>query len=326
MNNELISVIVPVYKVEKYLHKCVESIINQTYKNFEIILVDDGSPDNCPAICDEYAKKDSRIKVIHKENGGLSSARNAGVKQATGDYIWFVDGDDFISDGALEVLSRKISEDNYDVICFNYYTVRNEGLCLIRESVDVNDRFERPLIIVSACSKIYQAEFYKKNDFTFKEDIIYEDLALIPYIMCKANAIGFVEEGLYNYVYRENSIMNSKATFNIKRDDKFIAIETMQNLMKRDTLYDTYCTEIEYLTIKHLLVMYSREILIFNKDIYKPRCERVIKYLNELNNKWYENKYLKESRVATRVYVWLLRHKMYLPCKGICYVASKVLK
>ena len=89
--NELISVIVPIYNVEKYLHQCLKSIINQTYKNLEIILVDDGSPDNCPKICDEYSRKDKRIKVIHKENGGLSSARNAGLDVVTGEYISFID-------------------------------------------------------------------------------------------------------------------------------------------------------------------------------------------------------------------------------------------
>lgn len=101
---ELISIIVPVYKVEKYLDKCVESIVEQTYKNLEIILVDDGSPDNCSAMCDEWAQKDSRIKVIHKENGGLSSARNAGLDACTGDYIGFVDSDDWIEPDMYEYL------------------------------------------------------------------------------------------------------------------------------------------------------------------------------------------------------------------------------
>ena len=100
---ELISIIVPVYKVEKYLDKCVESIVEQTYKNLEIILVDDGSPDNCPAMCDEWAQKDSRIKVIHKENGGLSSARNAGLDACTGEYIYFLDSDDYIADNCIVI-------------------------------------------------------------------------------------------------------------------------------------------------------------------------------------------------------------------------------
>ena len=105
-SNPKISVIVPVYKVEKYLDKCVESIVNQTYKNLEIILVDDGSPDNCPAMCDEWAEKDERIRVIHKENGGLADARNAGMDIATGDYIGFVDSDDWIEPNMYEVLLK----------------------------------------------------------------------------------------------------------------------------------------------------------------------------------------------------------------------------
>ena len=105
LNEELISVIIPIYKVEKYLRECIDSIINQSFKNLEIILVDDGSPDNCGKICDEYAKKDNRLKVIHKENGGLSSARNAGLDIATGEYISFVDSDDYVSNKFIENLS-----------------------------------------------------------------------------------------------------------------------------------------------------------------------------------------------------------------------------
>ena len=104
----MISVIVPVYNVEKYLDNCVESIVNQTYKDLEIILVDDGSPDNCPAMCDEWAKKDSRIRVIHKENGGVSSARNIGLDNVTGEYIGFVDSDDYLESNMYELLLQLI--------------------------------------------------------------------------------------------------------------------------------------------------------------------------------------------------------------------------
>ena len=112
---DLISVIVPVYKVEKYLDRCVESIVNQTYKNLEIILVDDGSPDNCGAMCDNWAEKDSRIKVIHKENGGLSDARNAGMNTATGDLMGFVDSDDYISPDMYQLLYENMLENNSDI-------------------------------------------------------------------------------------------------------------------------------------------------------------------------------------------------------------------
>ena len=124
-----ISVIIPVYKVEKYLDKCVESIVNQTYKNLEIILVDDGSPDNCPAMCDEWAEKDERIRVIHKENGGVSSARNAALEVATGDYIGFVDSDDWIELDMYEYLVSLILDNDaqiaiiYDMLRRNYSKV-----------------------------------------------------------------------------------------------------------------------------------------------------------------------------------------------------------
>ena len=104
MYGNLVSVIVPIYNVEKYLEKCIESIVNQTYKNLEIILVDDGSQDNCPAMCDEWTQKDSRIKVIHKKNGGLSSARNAGLEVSNGEYISFVDSDDWLDENTFEEL------------------------------------------------------------------------------------------------------------------------------------------------------------------------------------------------------------------------------
>lgn len=119
MKDDLISVIVPVYNVEKYLHKCINSILNQTYKNLEIILIDDGSTDNSGKICDEYALKDNRIKVIHKENGGLSSARNAGLDICSGDYIGFVDSDDYIA------------EDMYEYLYVNLKKIMRMLLCVI---------------------------------------------------------------------------------------------------------------------------------------------------------------------------------------------------
>ena len=115
----LVSVIVPIYKVEKYLNKCVDSIINQSYKNLEIILVDDGSPDKCGEICDKYAEKDSRVKVIHKENGGLSDARNAGIDIAKGDYLLFVDSDDWITSNICEVLIKNANDNLSDIIACN---------------------------------------------------------------------------------------------------------------------------------------------------------------------------------------------------------------
>ena len=110
----LFSIIVPVYKTEEYLQKCVSSILEQSFGDFELILVDDGSPDGCPALCDDLAQQDDRIKVIHKENGGVSSARNSGIVAATGEYIWFVDSDDYILPDALSILANAVEEERAD--------------------------------------------------------------------------------------------------------------------------------------------------------------------------------------------------------------------
>ena len=124
---ELISVIIPVYKVEKYINRCVESVLVQNYHNIEVILVDDGSPDNCGIICDKYAETDSRIKVIHKKNGGLSDARNAGLDIATGQYICFIDSDDYIEKDMLKDMYDNIVRTGADITICNYCAVDNEG-------------------------------------------------------------------------------------------------------------------------------------------------------------------------------------------------------
>ena len=126
MKEPKISVIVPVYKVEPYLRKCLDSIVNQTYRNLEIILVDDGSPDNCGAICDEYAAGDGRIRVIHQENGGVSSARNAGLSAVTGEWVGWVDSDDWIEPDMYEYLLKNALEQNADIAVCSHYEVHRE--------------------------------------------------------------------------------------------------------------------------------------------------------------------------------------------------------
>ena len=148
MYKPLISIIVPIYKVEKYLKKCIQSIMNQTYLNFELILVDDGSPDDCPMICDNYAKLDNRIVVLHKQNGGLSDARNAGLDVARGEYIGFVDSDDFIANNMYEkLLSGLLAEDADMAVCnfsyvdenYRFLDKRNLSMPVVNERLDLNE-------------------------------------------------------------------------------------------------------------------------------------------------------------------------------------------
>ena len=114
------SIVLPIYNVEKYLKRCLDSVLGQTYKNYEVIMVDDGSTDNCPAICDNYAAMDARVKVIHKQNAGLGMARNTGIENATGDYICFFDSDDFVATNLLELCAKELEKENYDIVAFDY--------------------------------------------------------------------------------------------------------------------------------------------------------------------------------------------------------------
>ncbi len=221
MKENLISVIVPVYKVELYLKKCVDSLLNQTYKNLEIILVDDGSPDNCPKICDEYAKKDNRIKVIHKKNGGLSSARNAGLDIAKGDYIAFVDSDDYVHSDYINKLYNQVKKDGSSLAICGVQIVNENGTNLDSSKFDIKSKFipevekfnllflENSISPIVAWNKLYSAEIWK--DLRYPNGKIHEDEFVIFDVLNNAkNGVSVLSEKLYYYLVRENSIMGSK--------------------------------------------------------------------------------------------------------------------
>ena len=210
-----ISVIVPIFKVEQYLENCINSIINQTYENLEIILVDDGSPDNCGAICDEFAVKDNRIKVIHKENGGISSARNAGLDIATGDLIAFIDSDDWIEPEMLTVLERILSENNADFsVCgmiadFGVAVIKNKSSVSNVVKVDKPEIFNlilnAPNFYGYAWNKLYRREII--GDLRFDESLMYcEDLDFCVRLAEKCNFAVFTKEKFYHYMQHSASM------------------------------------------------------------------------------------------------------------------------
>ncbi len=309
------SFIVAIYNIEKYLDKCINSLINQTYRDFEILLIDDGSTDSCSEICKKYVEKDKRVRYFRKENGGQASARNLGIENATGDYIWFVDGDDYISEEALEKLQNELSKKQYDILCFNACKDRNSKItpAEMYNSLIENDK-KYMLSVPAPWSKIYKTSLIKENNIFFKEGIIYEDLAMVPTVVIYTTNIGFLENNFYYYVIREGSTMNARK-FKPNRDDKFVALETLEEYFKKNNAYGQYKDEIEYLYIQHLLVMYSSEILIYSKDIYKDRLIKAVSWINEKFPEWKNNKYLMNEGISKRVYVNLLDRKMFKACK-----------
>lgn len=229
MTEPLISVIVPVYKVEQYLKKCVDSIRNQTYKNLEILLVDDGSPDNCGALCDALAQEDDRIKVIHKENGGLSSARNAGLSAMTGDYVGFVDSDDWIAPDTYALLYRRMCQENADISCggiathsgsrvLTYFNPNLEETFTFDRQEAFRELIQNRIITNSVCDKLYKAEIFRH--LRFKEGIVYEDFQIQYRCLALADRVTYTAQTCYFYFVAPNSI--SRGIFSKKQMD-FVA-------------------------------------------------------------------------------------------------------
>ncbi|WP_275400788.1 glycosyltransferase family 2 protein [Enterococcus faecium] len=271
-----ISIIVPVYKVEPYLRKCVDSILAQTFTDFEVILVDDGSPDNSGKICDEYASKDSRVRVIHKKNGGLSSARNAGIDVARGKYLGFVDSDDYIEKDMYELLYDNIVKEQADLsICGIYDIYAGKKVKILPEEYKVLDKVSAMKIVleaqsfsVHAVNKLYKKELFSK--IRYPENIITEDAAVILDILEQTNKVVADSRQKYYYFHRENSISTNYFseknidTINVwKNNEKWI-------LSKYPSLSQIVHTRVcwaHYIVLDKILVSNSEKKYEGTKDI-----------------------------------------------------------
>lgn len=278
-----VSFIIPVYKVEKFIHQCVRSICAQTYCNLEVILVDDGSPDECPQICDALAATDKRIRVIHKQNGGLSSARNVGIQAATGDYIVFVDGDDYwISENALKKLIEEVSKrpecDFIGYNCCYYYTQSERYEKWVLYSEELNNIIDKNLAMeklvssgtfpMSACLKILNRNFLINNNLFFIEGLMGEDIPWFINVLDKCKKCSFVN--LYIYAYRQNvqgSITNSGGEKNF--NDLLSIVE------KETTLISKRSFTIKAKDSLKSFLAYELCILLKQKKISKANKDRI---------------------------------------------------
>ena len=219
-----LSIVVPVYKVEKYLQDCVDSILNQDFKDFELILVDDGSPDSCPKICDEYAKKDARVKVIHKQNGGLSSARNAGMDVAKGEYISFIDSDDYIAQDMYQRVFSIINKEHADIVIYGRIYVYSEKKQVIKQKQNVYKIMNAAESIalmntsilgyydVAAWDKVYKRSLFKNIKYPVGKSS--EDWYTTYKVLAKAHKIVYDSSPLYYYRQRDGSITHTKNSVN----------------------------------------------------------------------------------------------------------------
>lgn len=285
---EKISVIIPIYNVEDYLEQCVESILNQTYTNLEIILVNDGSTDSSGEICDRYKNIDKRIKVIHKVNGGLSDARNCGLENSTGEYIAFFDSDDWADEKFYDTLYTNIKKYNGDIAVCNYkkyYSKKdielhnsNEVICYsnIEALNQLYDKYSVQMII--ACNKLYKRKVI--GGIRFPVGKIHEDEYLIPMIIYNAYKIIYINNELFYYRQRDNSIMNKK--FNIKRLDYLYVLESRMKFFKENMLDELYeknvCTYLEKVMEFYFLIKNSE---IENKKSIMKKLKNKLSNLNK---------------------------------------------
>lgn len=276
--NKLISIIIPVYKVEKFLPRCIDSVLEQTYKDLEIILVDDGSPDTSPKICDEYVQKDQRIKVIHKENGGLSSARNAGLKICSGDYIFFIDSDDWLADeNVLYDFIHKAENEQSDFV-YSLINMADDKNCTRQKT---NNRFlEDDLFFLSnpylfsACNKLYANSLLQYLQFV--PGRVNEDVDIIPLVFCHTKNVTRLNRPTYNYYSNEDSL--TRKAFSEKRFDMFKSVQhAYDNFIGSEKQKDIFY---ENLFGFQIFSVYAA-ILVNTKG--KDKKKYIIQFLNYLN-------------------------------------------
>lgn len=311
MENKLISVIVPVYKTEKYLDRCVESIVNQTYRNLEIILVDDGSPDNCPRLCDTWAEQDDRITVIHKENGGASSARTAGIHKAVGEYVGFVDSDDWIENDMYEYLINLAVNHDAQVACAAFRDVDINDMEApyednAAEQLKIYDfknmiKYMNDDCLWSMCNKIYSRALFESTP-EFSERLSFSEDAMYNYFLYKNTKKLVVSNKIkYNYFRHQESAIAGCITYDLI-DDSMLAYKIIDDDFDKSS--DAYPYQIANKVKNDMFLINS---VIRNQkclDRYEVLRKDILKYKKYIFDKRYRDVYCFRHRFG----VFLLKY------------------
>ena len=325
--NELISIVIPIYNVEKYLEKCLSTVVNQTYENLEIILVDDGSVDNSGKICDKYKEKDLRIKVIHKENGGLSDARNVGIKVATGKYIAFLDADDYVALNMYEKLYNIVKKEKAEIGISGYSRIDENNketqypldaekypkdrniLCnmigtLPTEAKDIN-------IGMSVWKCLYNLDIIKENKLFFKSEKVYisEDIIFQIEYFGYVNKVGLVRDPLYKYRYHENSLSIKYKEDRFEKQ-KVLYLKEKDMLEKKGWLNAEVRDRLNRTFLMKTKACIKSEVL-GNKGTKKNRLENISNILNdELLTKVIEQYPIKKINFKLKIYILMIKFKL----------------
>ena len=305
-----ISVIVPVYNVEDLLPKCLDSLVNQTFDDYEVIVVNDGSLDNSQDIIDEYQKKyPNIIKPLKKENGGLSSARNFGLKYAQGEFILYVDSDDWVSNDMLAKMYKVAVRDNSDIVVCKMFSVIDGRNIEIDNGIFNNDCFKRYILNnPSACCKLIKKDILMHHELAFFEHHHYEDIAEVPAFCLYARHISFIDDYLYYYLVREGSIMH-QTKYTDSLNDIFDSFDNLINIFINKNSFKKYINELEYLYIVHLLHAASLRFLPYEEGI--SSINKICEIMNDKFPNWSKNQYYKKMNFKYKIVCSLIYKKKF---------------
>lgn len=309
------SVIVPVYNVEDFVEKCARSVLRQTEKDLELILVDDGSTDNSGRLCDQLAAADSRVRVVHQENQGLGGARNTGIDHAQGEWLLFVDSDDWLEPDILEKALAAAGKAQAEMAVFPFRTVDMAGKELavfddgLPKGIGLTLEETPEMLFISPCAwnKLYHARLFQESGVRYPPRVWYEDIRTTFKLLPHCKRVVFLEDTGYNYLQRPGSIMN-----NLKLARNREIIEAFNDLLgwyRERGLFEKYRQELEYLTVLHVLLTASVRVL--RADRKHPLLEEFRGYVEERFPDYGRNRYLGRLGKKRRVLLTLLEKRQY---------------
>lgn len=330
MSQPLVSVVIPIYNVEKYLDRCITSVVNQTYGNLEIILVDDGSPDNCPAMCDEWAQRDKRIKTVHKPNEGAGLSRNAGIDNASGDYVLFVDSDDYIDLSAAEKCVETLRKNNSDVVMFGRVEVKSNGETKSKPIVTDKYYFVGEEVLhdvlpglfisekgfgVGVCGKMFNLAKIKENGIRFRSEreILSEDACFLLELFKHIGSVSLLDENFYYYFQNENSFSRTYKKNLPEMNDRFL--NCCINLCEKCGYPEK---TVSYIKARYHIYALTGMKQLFVSDIPFKEKRRLLLQLhgNKTLTDSITDDVLGLANRNSRIFWKLFRNK----CFGICYL------
>lgn len=293
------SIIVPVYNVEKYLPRCLDSVLDQEFDDYEIIAVDDESPDNSIDILNEYQKKTEKLKIIRQKNKGLGGARNTGIKEAAGEYLIFLDSDDYISPKMLSSLNEYLKKEDLDILAFDCERVTESGQTIEKVSVkDYQDQYtslnakQYLLFEPTSCVKTYRRTLYTEHRIEFPEKLWYEDLATTLKLSAYATKIGYLKEVFYYYVQQPNSITHSTNTERMM--EIITAYDSVIQFYKQNDKFEEFYTELEWNCALHVLYYSAFRLLMAGMNL--KQMKQLYQYSKQIFPNLENNQYVKMKK------------------------------